>query len=334
MVQYNSNYYRLLLAAISCAALTGCVMAKYTAGYSVGSINSISQGQFRKNAVLEFDLVIDSIKYVVRAPAECKSLVNAFSGIRVTEQNGRAYEFKLKTGQSGILSTNYSCDEADATVILNYSQLLSVYRVERFQNLVVRQDWVVPIGDAESATASIVLAQMAIDHIRTDSNATVIENLPDALKRLAQIPKNQALVTMFSPRMALDSTIVGSDDSQVLGRLTEPQPLPQGMPKRIVDRLEKAGYSGLKMSSTELATKITEVPFEYIESQNMFRPDLKNSGRRMFYPVPIEVCKTPANCANQHTNVQIESLSMPTSKYSFIYSPAAKLVFIRQSEQF
>jgi len=103
--------------------------------------------------VLEFDLVIDGDRYLVRAPAECRSLVNPFSRIRVTEINGNAFEFKLKNGQSAVLSTNYSCSEADASIDLNYSQLLSACRVQQLQKLVITQDWVVPMKNADAANA-------------------------------------------------------------------------------------------------------------------------------------------------------------------------------------
>lgn len=104
--------------------------------------------------MLEFDLVIDGDRYLVRAPAECRSLVNPFSRIQVTEINVNAFEFKLKNGQSAVmLSTNYSCSEADASIDLTYSQLLSACRVQQLQKLVITQDWVVPMKNADAANA-------------------------------------------------------------------------------------------------------------------------------------------------------------------------------------
>ena len=319
-----------LLFVCFCIALPGCVPTQFVAG----TMHSVAEGRYQQSAVLEFDLLIDGNRYLVRTAVECRSLVNPFSRIRVTESSGKAFEFKLKNGQSAVLSTNYSCAEADASINLDYSQLLSVYRVQQLQKLVVIQDWVVPMKNADPATTPVMLAQMGVDRTRKDTNTNVIDNLSDALKRLAQIPKNQALVSVFSPRMVLDSNIVNSLDSDVLRHLSDPQPLPQGMPKRIVDNLNKAGYSGLKMSSKELATKTTEIPFQYIYSENTFIPDPKHSGRRIFYPIPIEVCKTIANCAIRATNVKFEKLTMPTAKYSFIFSPADQLVYIRQSDEF
>jgi hypothetical protein len=325
-----SKKFLSVLFVCFCIALSGCVPTQFVAG----TMHSVAQGRYQQSAVLEFDLVIDGNRYVVRTPVECRSLVNPFSRIRVTEISGKTFEFKLKNGQSAVLSTNYSCSEADASIDLNYSQLLSVYRVQQLQTLVVTQDWVIPMKNSGAATAPVMLMQMGVDRIRKDTNTTVIENLPDAFKRLAKIPKNQALVSMFSPRMALDSDIVNYQDSEFLRRFSDPQSLPEGMPKRIVDNLHKAGYSGLKMSSKELVTKTTEIPFQYIYSENTFIPDPKHIGTRMFYPIPIEVCKTIANCANRGTNMRFEKLTMPTAKYSFIYSPADHLIYIRQSDEF
>jgi hypothetical protein len=325
-----SEKFTSLLLICFFIALSGCVPTQFVAG----TIHSVAEGRYQQSAVLEFDLVIDGNRYVLRTPAECRSLVNPFSRIRVTEINGNAFEFKLKNGQSAVLSTNYSCSEADASINLNYSQLLSVYRVQQLEKSVITQDWVVPMKNADAAGAPVMLAQMGVDRIRTATNTTVIENLPDALKRLVQIPKNQALVSMFSPQMALDSEIVNSNDSEVLRKFSEPQPLPQDMPKRIVENLNKAGYSRRKISSAELATKRSEIPFQYINSENTFTPNLKHIGTRIFYPIPVEVCKTIANCAIRGTNVRFEKLTMPTATYSFVYSPADELIYIRQSDEF
>lgn len=76
--------------------------------------------------------------------------------------------------------------------------------------------------------------------------------------------------------MALDSEIVNSKDSEVLRKFSELQSLPKGMPKRIVENLNKAGYSGRKISSAEPATKRTEIPFQYINSENTFTPNPKH----------------------------------------------------------